>query len=140
LKHVTTVLERERERGAKDNVCQCGCVFPTEDNDAKVPQVFAQNYETHQTRETFHENFLQSPLRLNVILWSVYIRRKQNLRPFAQENGGLYVCIPLNYAALFAVRDKKNNTARSSTAVRFAEGRTEEQIVKNSIEKLQKLN
>ena len=42
--------------------CHCNCVFLAEGNDAKVSQVFAENYETHQTREMFHENFLQSPL------------------------------------------------------------------------------
>jgi len=42
--------------------------------DAKVPQVFAQNYETHQTRETFHENFLQSPLGL-ALFWDQVIYR-----------------------------------------------------------------
>jgi hypothetical protein len=128
------------ERGAENNACQCDCALLTEGNDAKLPQVFAQTYETHQTRETFHENFLQSPLGLNIILRSVYIRRKQILRPFAQGNGGLDVCIPLNYAALFAVRGRKNNTARRSAAVTFLERRTKAQLVKNSIGKLQKLN
>jgi len=50
------------------------------------------------------------------------------------------VWVPLKYMTLFAVRDGKNNTAIPSTAVKFVEGRTIAQLVKNSIGKLQKLN
>jgi len=49
-------------------VCQFHFVFPTEGNDAKVPQVFTENYETDQTRETFQENFLHCPLGL-ALFW-----------------------------------------------------------------------
>ena len=55
-------------------VCQCDCVFLTKDNDVKVPQVFAQNYEMHLTRETFHENFLQSPQGFT-LFWDQFIYR-----------------------------------------------------------------
>jgi hypothetical protein len=80
----------------------------------KPPVATAENYEAHQTTQTFHENVLQCPLGLTLVYVEIIYTA--------------VVCIPLKYAALCEVHN-----GEIWNSITSAGRKTKLQLLENSV-------